>query len=812
MRSIFIKEINSFFSSIVGYVAILVFLFFCGLLLWIMPDYSILGYGFAAMDRFFQFAPWLLLLLVPAVTMRSFSDEFRGGTIEWLSTKPLTDLEIILGKYFATIALIVFALLPTLIYVYTISNLALPDNSPDAAAITGSYIGLFFLAATFAAIGVFCSSLTSNQVVGFLVSLVSCYLLYTGFEHLSHLPDLSAGIDYYLSQIGMEFHYTSISRGLIDTRDVIYFLSAITLFIALTRFSLNNKTKDMASGGSRRRQAIIRLVTMGLILICLNVLASYMHTGLDLTREKRFTLSASTKKMLREMKEPAVIDVYLKGNFPADLQRMQEAVREQLTAFKMIAGNKIIYRFINPLEGKPENEHKQIVRDLQQKGIDVMSLPTQEEEGYSVKVYFPYALLHYNNRETPIALLESPPGKDRSEQITTANALLEYKFASAINLLSKPTKTRIGYILGNDEAKSVKTADMLYTLATYYALDSIDLGHTIHISNAYDAIIINQPTIPFSEPDKLKIDQYVMRGGHVLWAINQMTASMDSFTKDHLKFMTMDRGLNIDDMLFKYGVRVNNDIVEDLQCVKIPIVVGPGKQEYLPWVYFPRINPIATHPIVRNMDFILGSFTNTIDTILTAGINKTVLLTTSKYSRAAGSPAIISLTKANYPGQPDNYNKSYRPVAVLMEGKFHSLYQNRLAPDYLMRLDSLHEQFVPFCKDSTSMIVTSIGNVFFNDFSNREGPMEMGYYKYTNEYFANKSFLMNCLEYLTDHSGILEARAKDVKMRLLDKGRVKSELTMWQWVNVGVPIALVLVFASAFMFFRKRRYEVKPAK
>ena len=249
MRSIFIKEINSFFSSIVGYVALLVFLVACGLFLWIIPQYSILSYGYASLDRFFEIAPWLLLLLVPSVTMRSLSDEFRTGTIEWLSTKPVTDLEIILGKYFATLGLILFALLPTLIYVYTISNLSLPDVSLDSGAIIGSYIGLFFLAATFAAVGIFCSSLTSNQVVGFLVSLLSCYLLYTGFEQLSKLPKFSEGVDYYLSMIGMEFHYNSISRGLIDSRDVVYFLSIIILFISLTRFSLNSRTKGVGRMG-----------------------------------------------------------------------------------------------------------------------------------------------------------------------------------------------------------------------------------------------------------------------------------------------------------------------------------------------------------------------------------------------------------------------------------------------------------------------------------------------------------------------------------------------------------------------------------
>ena len=241
MRSIFIKEINSFFSSIVGYVALLVFLIACGLFLWIIPDYSVLAYGYASLDRFFDIAPWLLLLLVPAVTMRSFADEFRTGTIEWLSTKPVTDIEIIVGKYLATLALIAFALVPTFIYVFTISNLSLPEVDLDTGALIGSYIGLFFLAATFAAVGVFCSSLTANQVVGFLIALLASYLLYTGFEQLSKLPKFSEGIDYYLSMMGMQFHYNSISRGLIDSRDVIYFLSVIILFISLTRFSLSSR-------------------------------------------------------------------------------------------------------------------------------------------------------------------------------------------------------------------------------------------------------------------------------------------------------------------------------------------------------------------------------------------------------------------------------------------------------------------------------------------------------------------------------------------------------------------------------------------
>lgn len=247
MRSIFIKEINSFFSSIVGYVAILVFLVACGLFLWVFEDSGILSYGYATLDRFFEMAPWLLILLIPAITMRSFSDEFKGGTIEWLSTKPLKDTDIILGKYFASLLLVVFALFPTLLYAYTIHSLSMIKNNVDFGAIAGSYIGLLFLAASFTAIGIFCSSITNNQVVGFLIGLFACYLLYSGFESLSSLPTFSEGIDYYLSMVGLEFHYESISRGFIDSRDVIYFVSVIILFIALTRLSLNSRTWDTAT-------------------------------------------------------------------------------------------------------------------------------------------------------------------------------------------------------------------------------------------------------------------------------------------------------------------------------------------------------------------------------------------------------------------------------------------------------------------------------------------------------------------------------------------------------------------------------------
>jgi len=561
----------------------------------------------------------------------------------------------------------------------------------------------------------------------------------------------------------------------------------------------------------RQRQALVRIVIMAAILVCVNVLASYFHTGLDLTSEKRFTLSTPTKKLLRNMPEVAVVDVYLQGKFPAELQRLQEAVRECLRSFKDIAGNKVIFRFTNPLEGKSESDQKLIAQDLSEKGIWLRQLPTKDddEEGYSMKVFFPYALVQYNGKEMAVNLLENHQGSF-AQNISYAEASLEYKFANAINQLGRRDRARIAYLTGNNEELGIQTFDMLHTISANYTLDTVDLSRIHHpISIAYDAVIINEPTIPFIGPDKLKIDQYVMRGGHVLWIVNNLNVSLDSLVHSP-QTIALEYGLNLDDILFKYGVRVNNDLIEDRQDLPLPRTSeGTSQVEMHEWVYFPRLNPTSDHPIVKNMDFLMSGFTNSIDTIKASGIKKTILLHSSKYSLSARSPVRVSLSMMNYPLKNEMFPKSYLPVAVLLEGKFHSVYEHKLAPEYLHTLDSLKDTFKPKTDSNTSMIVISAGNIFNNDYTAKDGVLPIGYYKYTGDFFANKDFLLNCLEYLTDNSGILEARSKDVKLRLLDTGRAKDEKTMWQFVNVAIPIAMVLVFASAYFFFRKRRYEVK---
>jgi len=563
----------------------------------------------------------------------------------------------------------------------------------------------------------------------------------------------------------------------------------------------------------KQQAALVRIVLMVAILICANILASYLHTGLDLTKEKRFTLSKSTKSMLQNMKEVAVIDVYLQGKFPAAFQRLQEAVRERLTSFKDIAGTKIMFRFIDPLEGKSIEDQKQIYNELGAKGVIGRQLNMAGDEEYSMKLFFPYALVHYAGKEMPVLLTESRQGMTPEEEISYSEAMLEYKFASAINNLSRPGKPHVAYIVGNGEELNVRTVDMLTTIPQYYNLDTLDLTRGTYVPLAYDAIIICHPTIPFTEPQKLKLDQYVMGGGHILWSIDMLSTPMDSLQHSP-EFMALDYNLNLDDMLFKYGVRVNSDLVEDMACVELSRITGMngGKPvlEKRPWMYFPKLNPTSEHPIVRNMDFILSKFANSIDTIPTPDIKKTILLTSSKYSRTSATPVRVSLSMMNYDLKPEMFNKPYRPVAVLLEGPFRSVYQNRLAPEYLHILkDSLNHPFKAKCDSNNSMIVISDGDVFTNDYSTTEGVREMGYWFEDGHYYANKNLLLNCLEYLTDKSGLLEARSKDVKLRLLDAGRAKDEKTTWQVVNLAIPVGIVVVFGMCYFFFRKRRYEIQ---
>lgn len=578
-------------------------------------------------------------------------------------------------------------------------------------------------------------------------------------------------------------------------------------------------TNSSTKRKNQQRQAGFRIILLCAILVCVNLLASQLHYGFDLTEEKRFTLSPSTKRLLRKMDDVAVIDVYMKGTMPAGFQRLTASTLERLQNFKEIAGKNIVFRFSDPFEGKTEEQKGPIFQALAKKGINGTNLQVKDDGGYSERIIFPAALVQYKGKEFPINLLENEhQGMSPMEVLNYSESLLEYKFANAINNLTRPDQPTIGYIMGNEENLGLNTRDALNTLRMLYHLDTLDLANILSIpgpgQGLYETIIINNPKTPFEDKDKFKIDQFIMRGGHVIWLMDGLNARMDSMSRESQSFLTSEQPLNLEDMLFNYGVRINANLIEDMDCNPIPVTVGMnGDQpqiELRSWVYFPVLMPTSKHPIVHNLDPVMTMFASSIDTIANPDISKTVLLASSKYSRVAAHPVRVSLSMMLY--KPDNsmFNKPYQPVAVLLEGKFRSVFNNRLRPEFLKILkDSLKIPYKAACDSATSMIVISDGDLIENDYTEKEGTMDMGYWRYTGNRFANKTFLLNCVEYLTDRSGLLESRSKDVKLRLLDNGRVKSEKTRWQCINIIIPISVVLIFASAYLFSRKRRYEKK---
>ncbi|RYD58275.1 MAG: gliding motility-associated ABC transporter substrate-binding protein GldG [Sphingobacteriales bacterium] len=575
--------------------------------------------------------------------------------------------------------------------------------------------------------------------------------------------------------------------------------------------STPNKTKRK----SQQRTAVIRLLVMVAILICVNLLAGRFHYGLDLTKEKRFTLSNATKRLLSGMKDVAVVEVYLEGgDFPAGFQRLRASTREKLQALREYSGGNLVFRFTDPVAGKGQQEKLKIYDQMAEKGMMAVNLQQKGDEGYSEQYVMPYALVKYNGKEYPVKLLETNPSLSAFDNLNYSEALLEYKIASAINKLQYPVRTEIAYIMGHGESLGIHTFDLLTTLSMHYKVDTIDLSSSLQIPSYYKAIIVNKPTQPINDKDKFKIDQYVMKGGRVLWAVDMLRTPMDSLQRNK-QFITTDYALNLDDQLFKYGVRINTNLVEDMQqCLQMPVTVGEsgGRPQFQlrPWIYFPFFVPSSSHPIVKNMDAVMGQFVNSIDTVANPEIKKTILLESSKYSRTTASPTRVSISMLMYPPKAELFNKPHQPVAVLLEGKFISVFKNRLDPSFLITLrDSLHMAFKEEADSATRMIVISDGDMLLNDYTQRTGPMEMGYWQFTGDRFANKEFILNCLEYLTDNSGLIEARSKDVRLRLLDVARAKKERTTWQVVNIGIPLALVLVFASAYIFFRKRKYAVK---
>jgi ABC-2 type transport system permease protein len=551
-----------------------------------------------------------------------------------------------------------------------------------------------------------------------------------------------------------------------------------------------------------------------LILVLINYVASVVHFRLDLTEEKRYTLSSPTKRLLQNLKKPVSIHVFLSGNLPAGFKKLSKSTEELLQEFRELSGNKVQFTFEKPGEGLDDSAKAKVIDSLDKMGISATNVKAQVKAGESEQQQYVYpgAVVKQGGRTLGIDLLKGQSYEGGLNSLNKAEALLEYKFASSIQKIASDSLPIIGYVLGNGEPLSYNVYDLIQrTLITNYRFGWVPIDSFPIIPSRYDALLVVKPIVKFTDEQKLKLDQYVMRGGKIIWLIDQLYAEMDSLARTKSDFVAFDRGLNLDDLLFKYGVRINADLVQDLQCEKVPLVVGNiGNQpqmQFLPFPYFPLLSCYSNHPIAKNLDNVLSIFANSIDTVKAPGIQKTVLLATADHSRTLSTPAIVSWNSVKVEQDARTYTRAHVPVAMLLEGKFNSLYTNRISSATRDSLDKFYRHPFQSSNDfENKMIVISDADIVMNVVTQNEGPLFMGMHQFNKYQYANKDFFLNCLEYLTNSSGILEARSKDYTLRLLDTTKFEDNRSYWQFFNIGIPTLLVTLLGLLFTWLRKRKY------
>ena len=791
MFAILKKEIRSFFSSAIGYLVLAVFLLINGLFLWLFKtEFNILDYGFADLFPFFLLAPWILLFLIPAVCMRSFSDEKKQGTLELLLTKPVSLLKIVLGKYLGAFMLIVLALIPTILYVYTIHSLGNPAGNFDSGSVLGSYFGLLFLIGSYTSVGIFASSVTDNQIVAFILAVAICLFFYFGFNRLA---DFVAST--FVEQLGMNYHFNSISRGVIDISDILYFLSVTLFFIMLTVAQIDKHKTS--------KSKLISLVVLFIGLLVLNINSGLFNARFDLTEDKRYTLSEASKDLVANVDSPIIVDVFLDGEgFPSEFRRLKNETRQLLEEFANSNRN-ISFTFIDPLQD--ETNSNQNIQQLSQRGLTPMQLTVQESGKSTQKVIFPWALASYNEQTVKISLLKNNVGSTPEEKVSGSVQQLEYVFADAFSKLVNPKNKKVAVLQGNGQLSNWNIADFITTLRDYYfiapfTLDSVSNTpqKALNDLKGFDLVISAKPTEAFSEEEKYVLDQYSMNGGKSLWLVDKVAMDKDSLYNDSGKSFATVRDLNLTDFFFKYGLRINPVMLNDMYSAPIALAIGEGSEaQFQPvqWQFSPLASGSSNHPITNNLNLVKFDFANQIDTLKNS-VNKTVLLQSSPLSKLVGVPSEISLDIITQEPDRATYTSGNQNLAVLLEGEFTSVYNNRVKP---FKINDDKSQSV-----STKMVVIADGDVIKNEVR-REGPVELGFDPWTGRLYGNKEFLLNTVNYLLD-DGLINIRSKEVAIAFLDSERIAAEKTKWQIVNILLPLVLLGVFGLAFNYLRKKKY------
>ncbi|MGQ1783996.1 gliding motility-associated ABC transporter substrate-binding protein GldG [Saccharicrinis sp. GN24d3] len=557
-----------------------------------------------------------------------------------------------------------------------------------------------------------------------------------------------------------------------------------------------------------RSKNIWQLVVLLVAIVVVNMLAGSWFFRMDLTSEKRYSLSENTKDLLVDLEEAIFVKVYLEGDLNVGFSKLSKATYELMNEFRVYGGSNIEFRFIDPAEGT-KKEKELVQKEMQELGLSPVPVYEQAEDGRNTTSYFyPYAVVYYNDMQLPLNLLENIKGFSGAENLNKSIESLEFKFTDAIRRVTMDEKPRVAFIEGHGELDDYDVMDITDHLSQYYQVDRGVIGNDPSILDPYKAIIIAKPQSKFSESDKFVIDQYMMNGGRVMWLVDAVNVTLDSLRKAR-ETIGMMADLNIEDQLFKYGVRINPVLIQDIQSAMIPMSVSTGGQPRIvpaPWLYSPLLIPQPDHAISRNMNVVQGEFVSSIDTVNSQlHIKRTVLLRTSRYSKADQVPVFVSLAFVNEKPDQRTFTQSFMPVSVVQEGVFTSVFENRMAPGNISPQPvEIKTQSVP-----TKMIVVADGDLIRNKvrFKNTNPKiLPLGYDELTKQNFGNKDFILNAIHYLCDDAGWMDLRARSYTLRLLDKSKIADQSFFWKMINVLLPLFLVLALGFVVSFYRKYKY------
>lgn len=586
-----------------------------------------------------------------------------------------------------------------------------------------------------------------------------------------------------------------------------------------------NKMKTI---NSYKNRSIVHLFSIITLIILINFIGSFFYTRIDLTSEKRYTLSDITKDYIKNLDDIVYFKIYLEGNeLPPGLERLKTNIEEMLSEFKVIGNDNIEFEFVNPSESSEKKEQNQVFQELIKRGLNPTNIQERTEEGnLSQKTVFTGGFVYYKGNEVNIEFLTNNPTLNAEQNLNNAIQDIEFTLMSSIKKLSQTQPDRIAFIEGHGELNKAETADLGKALKDYYAIERISIDEKIYslterrkrdstsygIFNKYKAIIIAGPKGKFSEKDKYIIDQYLMNGGNILWLINGTTANMDSLA--YMPFtMAMLQDINLEDQLFTYGIRVNTDLVQDMQCSSIPIDVSQIGSKYpdfklFPWPFFPLVSGNYNHPITKNLNLVKMEFACSVDTIgRKPNLTRTPLLYTSNHSKKLNAPVRIGLNTINHKLDKRQFTKKFIPTAYALEGKFQSVFRGRLTKQF----SELSE--IRFMEESkpAKMVVVSDASIMRNNIKRTARgytPLPLEKDKYTGQIYGNKEFLINAINYLCDDSGILNMRSKDYKIRLLDQTKIVGHKTFWQTINLILPLTILILFGLLNLWIRKRKYKL----